>query len=146
MFRLSTKVEYKSVANAIAELLWIQYLLRDLDVRLSSPPKLWCDNIGATYLAANPVFHARTKHVEINFYFVRDHIAAKTLQILFIPSKKQIADVLTKLVASNRFPWFCSKLNVQAFPLTLRGDVKVPGLLSKSPSAKDLLSSTENKI
>jgi len=87
--RLSTEAEYKSVANATAELLWIQYLLRDLDVHLSSPPKLWCDNIGATYLAANPVFHARTKHVEIDFHFVRDHVAAKTLQILFIPAKNK---------------------------------------------------------
>jgi hypothetical protein len=143
--RSSTEAEYKSVANATAELLWIQYLLRDLDVHLPSPPKLWCDNIGATYLAANLVFHARIKHVEIDFHFVRDHVAAKTLQILFIPSKEQIADVLTKPVASNRFPWFCSKLNVQASPLTLRGDVKALGLLSKSPSAKGLLSSTEDK-
>jgi hypothetical protein len=77
-------------------LLWIQYLLRDLGVQLPSPPKFWCDNIGATYLAANPVFHARTKHVEIDFHFVRDQVAAKALQILFISSKEQIADVLTK--------------------------------------------------
>jgi len=143
MSKSSTEAEYKSVANA--ELLWIQYLLRDLDVHLSFPPKLWCDNIGATNLVASLVFHARTKHVEIDFHFVRDHVAAKTLQILFIPSKEQIVDVLTKPIASNWFPWFCSKLNVQASPLTLSGDAKAPGLLSKSPSAKGLLSSTEDK-
>lgn len=101
--RSSTKAEYKSVANATAELLWIQYLLWDLGVQLLSPPKLWCDNIGATYLAANPVFHARTKHVEIDFHFVHNQVAAKTLQILFIPSKEQIVDVLTKPIVSNRF-------------------------------------------
>jgi hypothetical protein len=106
MSRSSTEAEYKSIANATAELLWIQYLLRDLDVHLSSHPKLWCDNIGATYLAANPVFHARTKHVEIDFHFVRDHVAAKTLQILFIPSKEQITDVLTKPLLQIGFHGF----------------------------------------
>jgi len=143
--RSSTEAEYKSVANATAELLWIQYLLRDLGVPLSSPPKLWCDNIGATYLAANPVFHARTKHVEIDFHFVRGQVAAKTLQILFTPSKEQIADILTKPIVSNWFQWLCSKLNVHPDPLTLRGDVKAQGLLSKSPSVEGLLASTEDK-
>jgi hypothetical protein len=130
--RSSTEAKYKSVANATAELLWIQSLIRDLGIQLSSPPNLWCDNIGATYLAANPVFHARTKHVEIDFHFVQDLVAAKALQIMFIPSKEQVADVLTKPVASNRFPWFCSKLNLQASPLTLRGDVKAHELVLKT--------------
>jgi hypothetical protein len=119
--RSSTEAEYKLVANATAELLWIQYLLHDLGVQLTSPPKLWCDNIGATYLAANPVFHARTKHVEIDFHFVRDHVAAKILQILFISSKEQIADVLTKPIVFTQFQWFCSKLNVHSSSLTLMG-------------------------
>jgi hypothetical protein len=59
--RSSTEAEYKSVANTAAKLLWIQSLLRDLELKLPSRPKIWCDNIGATYLFVNPVFHARTK-------------------------------------------------------------------------------------
>jgi len=85
----STEAEYKFVANTTAKLLWMQSLLHDLGLQLTSPPKLWCDNIGATYLEANPVFHTR-KHVKIDFHFVHDHVAAKTLQILFIPSKDQM--------------------------------------------------------
>ena len=49
---------------------WIKSLLHELHLRLSTTPVLWCDNVGATYLAANPVFHARTKHVEIDYHFV----------------------------------------------------------------------------
>jgi hypothetical protein len=101
--RSSTEFEYKSVANTTVELLWVQSLIRDLGVQLASLPKLWCDNIGATYLAVNPVFHARTKHVEIDFHFVRDHVADKSLQILFISCKDQLVDVLTKPIVSNRF-------------------------------------------
>jgi hypothetical protein len=143
---VSRSSEYKSIANATAELLWIQSLLRDLGVQLTSPPKLLCDNIGATYLAANPIFHARTKHVEIDFHFVCDHVAAKTLQFLFIPSKEQIVDGLTKPNVYNRFQWFCSKLNVHPSLLILRGDVKAHRLLSKSLSIEGLLPSTEEKI
>jgi hypothetical protein len=122
--RSSTEAEYKAVANTAAELLWIQALLRDLGIKLHSPPKLWCDNIGATYLSVNPVFHARTKHVEIDFHFVRDRVADKSLQVLFIPSKDQLADVLTKPVVATRFRDFCYKLHVRSPPLSLREGVK----------------------
>jgi len=62
--RSSTEVEYKAMANATAEIIWIQTLLKELRLANSSSATLWCDNLGATYLSANPVFHARTKHIE----------------------------------------------------------------------------------
>jgi hypothetical protein len=59
-------------------------------------PTIWCDNLGATYLASNPIFHVHTKHVEADFHFVRDRVAKKNIQICFISSKNQLANVLTK--------------------------------------------------
>jgi histone deacetylase 1/2 len=56
--RSSTEVEYKSLANATAEVMWLQTLLDELRVTQSKTAVLWCDNIGATYLSANPMFHA----------------------------------------------------------------------------------------
>lgn len=94
--RSSTEAEYKSVANATAEIIWLQSLLKELQVPTRDIPCLWCDNLGATYLSANPVFHARTKHIEIDYHFVRERVANKLLDIRYVSSKDQIADGFTK--------------------------------------------------
>lgn len=64
--RSSTESEYKAVADATAEIMWIQTLLRELSINSPRAARLWYDNIGAKYLSANPVFHARTKHIEVD--------------------------------------------------------------------------------
>jgi hypothetical protein len=94
--RLSTEAEYKALANATAEIMWIQILLAELKIAQPSAASLWCDNLGAIYLSANPVFHARTKHIEVDYHFVRERVARKQLNIRFISSEDQIADGFTK--------------------------------------------------
>ena len=110
--RSSTEDEYKAVANATAELIWIQFLLRELKIPQKQPPVLWCDNIGATYLSLNPVFHARTKHIEVDYHFVRERVAQKLLLIKFISSKDQLADIFTKPLPVPQFEGCRRNLNL----------------------------------
>jgi hypothetical protein len=123
--RSSTESEYKVLANATAELFWIQSLLKELGVFLPTAPILYCDNIGATYLTSNLVFHARTKHIEVDYHFVRDRVAQKSLTVKFLSSKDQLADVFTKPLVSARFAHLRTNLNVCPQPLGLRGRIKL---------------------
>jgi hypothetical protein len=74
------------MAGACTELVWLHQLLRELHVPLVSNPVLWCDNLGATFLAFNPVFHARTKHIEIDYHFIREKVTNKQLDVQFTSS------------------------------------------------------------
>jgi hypothetical protein len=65
--RSSTKAEYRALATVTTEVYWLRMLLKDLHISLPVPPTIWCDNIGVLALASNPVYHARTKHIEVDY-------------------------------------------------------------------------------
>ncbi|XP_019176458.1 PREDICTED: uncharacterized protein LOC109171834 [Ipomoea nil] len=114
--RSSTEAEYKALADVSAEVTWIVSVLREIGLYSGCPATLWCDNLGATYLCANPVFHARTKHVEIDYHFVRDRVAAGDFVVNFVSTRDQLADVFTKPLPASRFAMLRDKLNVVSHP------------------------------
>ena len=114
--RSSTEAEYKALANAIAQIQWIKSLLTDLCVPIVHSPILWCDNIEATYLTSNPLFHACTKHIEIDFHYVRDQVLRGQLHVQFVSTKDQYADALTKSLPSSRFLLLHDNLKVHSLP------------------------------
>jgi hypothetical protein len=79
---------------------------------LQEKPCLWCDNLCATFLSANPVSHARIKHIEIDFHFVRERVAARKLAIKYVSSKDQVADVFTKALPVRNLHEFRRNLNI----------------------------------
>lgn len=87
-------------------------------------PKLWCDNLNVTCLTGNPIFHTRTRHLEIEFQFVRDLVSKKQLPMHHISTSDQIADVLTKALTKETFQRHRSKLTIRPTPICLKGDKK----------------------
>ena len=100
------------MANATAEVMWIQQLLYGLGIKAPQSARLWCGNIAATYPSANLVFHTRTEHIEVDFHFIRERVARKLLDIRFIPRGDQLADDFTKPLAMRRLDEFKYNLNL----------------------------------
>jgi histone deacetylase 1/2 len=86
--------------------MWMHALLGELGLEIRRPLSLWRDNTGTTYLSVNPVFHARTKHIEIDYHFVHDQVAKKVLEIRHISTHDQLADVLPKPLMIQQFEHF----------------------------------------
>lgn len=93
--RSSTEAEYRSMAFTVAELYWLRRLLQELKIPLLNVPCLWVDNLGALALSSNPVFHARTKHIEVDYHFIREKIFNKDIQAGYISTAAQPSDIFT---------------------------------------------------
>ncbi|KAL5838605.1 hypothetical protein ACOSQ3_015774 [Xanthoceras sorbifolium] len=124
--RSSTEAEYRSMSQVITDIIWLKSLLAELGFSSPSPAVVWCNNMGANALALNPVYHSRTKHVEIDVHFIRENVASKEIEPRYVPTEFQIADILTKGLTTIRFQLLCTKLNLVDSPsLSLKGNVKV---------------------
>jgi len=101
-------------------------LLRELHITLPYSPRLLCDNTSSIFIASNPVTKSRSKHINIDYHFVRELVAGKTLSLCFVPSHLQLANVFTKEVAKLQFLLDHGKLCVFPFSTTttLRGDIR----------------------
>ena len=112
MSRSSTEAEFRGMTLGICELLWLKFLLQDMGVNHSQLMKLFCDNKAARDIAHNPVQHDRTKHVEVDRFFIKEKLDNKVIEVPPIGTNNQIADILTKAVSSNKFSSFLGKLGM----------------------------------
>ncbi|GJU86817.1 hypothetical protein Tco_1294363 [Tanacetum coccineum] len=92
----STEAEYNALASVTSEVIWVLKILKDLNIENLLPVKLHCDSNFAIKIAANPVFHERTKHLEIDLHFVREIFLKGVVETVKVDSANQIADILTK--------------------------------------------------
>ncbi|GJW72005.1 ribonuclease H-like domain-containing protein [Tanacetum coccineum] len=112
--RSSAEAKYRGVANVVAETAWLRNLLLELHTPLQTATLVFCDNVSAIYLSANPVQHRRTKHIEIDIHFVRDMVTRGHVRVLHVPSRYQYADIFTKGLPSALFEEFCTSLSVRS--------------------------------
>lgn len=112
------------MANAASEITWVVRLLKDIGVDKLEPVTLHCDSQSAIYIAKNPVFYDRTKHIEIDCHFTRDKVLEGLIQLSYLPTQHQLVDILTKTLPSSQFRYLLSKLGVSDLSPSLRGDIK----------------------
>lgn len=128
------EAEYAAMAHAAKEMIWLQYLLRDLGMSKYAPMILYCDNQGAISLAKNPTHHAKTKHVDVQLHFIRDHIEKGTIKVEYCPTDDMLADLMTKGLARDRHAKLLMMMGMGTRKVT-----------TTTPSSSDLLDTINKK-
>ena len=108
----TVEVEYRSMSQGLNELLWTRNLLEELKILKTSCMNVWCDNKSAISIANNPIQHDRTKHVEIDRFFIKEKLDAGIIKIEYVSSGQQIADCLTKGLGTRECSSACDKMGM----------------------------------
>ena len=109
--RSSAEAEYRAMALATCELIWLKYLLQELRFGKDEQMKLICDNQAILHISSNPGFHERTKHIEVDCHFIREKIASGCMTTSFVNSNDQLAYIFTKSLRGLRIKYIYDKLS-----------------------------------
>ena len=110
----STKAEYKALCNATCEVVWLRRILEEIGGKQTEPTKVYCDNQSAVKLAHNPIYHARTKHIELQHHFIIENIEPKEIKLIYCNTSDNVTDIFTKPVGKIHFEILRQKLGVVA--------------------------------
>ncbi|MCO5573107.1 hypothetical protein L7F22_026872 [Adiantum nelumboides] len=97
----STEAEYRGAAVAACEVAWLELLVGELWIQVQRPIVFHCDNLSSIELARNPVFHARTKHIEVHYHFIRERVLDGSIDLTFVRTDEQVADIFTKAIGAK---------------------------------------------
>jgi hypothetical protein len=98
--------------QAACEAIWLQKLLVALFDQELEPTIIHCDNQSGIKLSENPVFHDRSKHIDIRYHFIRDCVQRGAVQLQYVPTDEQVADILTKALMKGKFVYFRDKMGI----------------------------------
>jgi len=108
----STEDEYMALTQATKEAMWIKFFLTELGVFNSDGIPINVDNQSCVALAKSPEFHARTKHIDIQYHFIREKVEDKSVKLEFCPTDQMVADVLTKALPLEKHQWCTTNMGV----------------------------------
>ena len=111
--RSSAEAEYRAMASTVSEVVWIVGLFDELGVKINLPVLLHSDSTSAIQIAANPVFHERTKHIDIDCHFIREKVSKGLVVLQYLCSFEQPADILTKGLSKHQHYHLISKLGMK---------------------------------
>jgi len=97
----STEADYRGVAIAACEVVWLQKLLLDLGQSVDAPVVIYCDNISSILLANNPIYHVRRKQIEVHYHFFREKVLAKEIDLIYVNIEDQFADICTMALSTE---------------------------------------------
>ena len=99
--RSSAELEFRVIAQGLCELIWLKIILDDLRIKWDDPMKLYCENKSAINITHKPIQHDRTKHIEVDRHSIKEELEEGVVCISYVPSKHQLADILTKGLNSS---------------------------------------------
>jgi hypothetical protein len=108
----TAEAEYIAASNASREAVWLRKLMSGLFQERLETTVIHCDNQSCLKLTENPVFHDRSKHIEMKYHFIRDMVQRRTIKLQYIRTDEQIADILTKPLSLGKFVYFRDKLGM----------------------------------
>jgi len=120
----STESKYRGATIVACEVVWLQKLLSDLGQSVDAPVIIYCDNISSILLGNNPIYHARTKHIEVHYHFIREKVLAKEIGLIHVSTENQVVDIFTKALGTNKLKRFRKMFGVLEVDLNLRGSVE----------------------
>jgi hypothetical protein len=118
----STEAEYKALCAATCEVVWLRRLLQDVGEERKEPTMIKCDNQSSINIAKNPIFHARTKHVEAQFHFVREKLQSNEIALMYCNTSENVVDIFTKPLGKIKFELFREMLGVEVNPFSIKGE------------------------
>ena len=108
----SAESDYPTMTQFVCEIMWIHQLLMEVSIKTSLLVKLWCDNQPSMHIASNPVFHERTKHIEIDCHFVREKIQLGSISTGYVKTKERLGDIFKKPLSRDWVSYLYNKLGM----------------------------------